>query len=631
MTKNATWKNIVKIAILMGLIYISLFYKMERVFPNTYMQPADSGEVVQIVSFFQRFDAGLGDYTIVEELSLIFIIGGIAWIYGKLEAHNKEKKVLAVLSCIFSGLYMFAESFKELNSAGYIIGDRFVFFVSILRFGGFYIIISTVLRSILLIMQKIVSNRCENVKEFKFIALWGIILLAWLPHLIAIYPGGYCNDVQNELMQFFGYIPMSDPHPPMFTFLIGGCVWIGNLLHNPSIGLYIYILLQFLFMSIGLAYCVWFLQRRVKNKLFIILAECYFAFLPMFSHYASVVVKDAPYSVCLLLMSICSYEILEASGTTGEIRRSTVIRFAFFALGASLLKHNGIYIAIPMNLFLILYIIRQKIKGKEKLFATLVLCSSIIIFYTLTKIIYPILGIEKGMNHLIYTNMLQQTCRLALEYPQELTESDVEIISKVIDFEKIEEYYNPVTSDGIKQIVDLEAENEDVLAYSKVWFRQVIKHPFVIAEASFNVSYGFLAPVARNEENDFSIWYYSCEYEEFDFSIPTICLKMRYIYEGWMEWCVSLPFIRVLQNPAIYFWAFLFMLCLVLCKKRYQYVIAFIPGIMTSLFYVGIPAYYHHPRYAFPLIFSSILYIGIVLGILNQNGGNKIESENKSK
>lgn len=626
MKEQSTTKNIIKYMLTSVAIYFSLFFDMSKVYPNVYLQSADSGEIVKIVSFLQRFDAGFGDYSLAEDFGLLMIVLGMVWISKRISDYKKGNRYVPVLSIVFSALYLLAESFMELNNAKYVIGDGFVFFISFIRFWGLYYVISTFLYAFLLLLNKVKTN--EAFKNYKYITLLSVIVLAWLPHLIAIFPGGYCNDVQNQLMQFFGYIPMSDPHPPMFTFLVGACVWIGNLLHMPSMGMFLYVLIQYMFMACSFAYCVWFLQKRVKNKLFIILAELYFAFLPLFSHYASVIVKDAPYATCLLWMSISAYELLEdQEETLYKIKWWAVVRFAIFAVLASLLKHNGVYIAVPMFIFLLIYIFKQQIKKKEKALVALVLSAGIVLFFIVTKIIYPFIGIEKGMDHLIYTNMLQHTCRLALEYPGELTEADIEAISGVIDFEQIETYYNPVTSDGIKPIVDLEASDEAVKEYSKVWMKQVMKHPLVIWEASFNVSYGFLAPVARNEENDFSIWYYASEYEEFNFTIPNVCLKLRYVYELIQEWCVSLPVIRVLQNPGLYFWLFVFLLCLATNKKGYKYIIAFVPGIMTSIFYVGIPAYYHHPRYAFPLIFSSVFYIGLSILTLKQSGGQKVEDK----
>ena len=56
-----------------------------------------------------------------------------------------------------------------------------------------------------------------------------------------------------------------------------------------------------------------------------------------------------------------------------------------------------------------------------------------------------------------------------------------------------------------------------------------------------------------------------------------------------------------------------------------------IPGMITSLFYVGIPAYFHHPRYAFPLIYSTVMYLGLVLlSMREKEEGNKQKKESES-
>lgn len=595
-------------------IYFALFSDMSLIYPNRFAQPAGSGTTVRIVTFFQRLDALLGDYSLLKDCCLIsiFLLLFLLRRYTGLLTRTDDR-FLNVPAGLFTVLLLFAQSFHATNSAAYLFGDGFVFVISLLRGVGFYFLIQLLL---ILCFQGLTRWACSAPHTFRHKVTYGklllILIVAWLPQLLIIYPGGYCNDVQDQLMQFFGYVPMSNPHPPLFTMIIGACVWVGNLLSRPNLGLFLYILLQYLFMAAGLAYCLNYFHKKLQNKWFLLFGIGFFALLPNFSHYASVVIKNAPYAVCLLWMSICALEIID-----GSIKAAVI--YSAFALLGSLICHNGIYVAIPMSLVLVFHIIRKGFAPRQKL---LLICASlycILLYYSITGLLYPAMGIQKGKDHLLYTNQLQHTCRLFLAHPEEFTSDDMETLSKVIDTSQIETKYDPVTSDGIKPIVNLEASPEAVAAYRKLWFKQLKSHPLTVLEASFNVSYGFWAPVARNEENDFSIYYYESAYPEINFHVPEKLHGLRSIYEELLENYVSLPMIRLLQNPGLYFWIFLFVLAIILKNKIRQYLICLIPEMMTTLFYVGIPAYFHHPRYAFPLIYSTVMYLGLVLLALRDN------------
>ena len=609
------------------LIYLALFADMSLIYPNIYAQAnVNNSTTVTIVTFFQRLDALWGSFSFQKDCCLIFIIISL-FLLRKYTTflENAKKFFISVPSAIFSSLYLFGHSFYHTNSADYLFGDSFVFVISVFRgFGLFYL-----LRLLLSLCHHGLSLlAAEKTHTFRhkitYCKLLSALLIAWIPQLFVIYPGGYCNDVQDQLLQFFGYTQMADPHPPLFTMIIGSCVWIGNKLSHPNWGLFLYIILQYLFMASGLAYCLFYFHKKLQNKWFLLFGLCFFSLLPNFSHYASVVIKNAPYAVCLVVMSVCAIEIMEGY-------KKAAFLYSVTSILGSLICHNGIYITIPMSLALTIYILKNIPGKRQKASFICITLISILCFYVVTDIVYPAMNIKKEKDHLLYTNQLQHTSRLLLTHPEEFTDEDLEVISRVIDIDQISEYYNPVTSDGIKPIVDLLASSEDVAAYRQIWNRQIRKHPLLILEASFNVSYGFWAPVARNEENDFSMYFYESDFSEIDFHVPTKLHGLRHIYEELLENYVSLPVIRLLQNPGFYFWIFVFILSVLFSMKKKRYLICMIPGMMTSLFYVGIPAYFHHPRYAFPLIYSTVMYLGLILlSMREKEEGKKQKKESES-
>ena len=53
-----------------------------------------------------------------------------------------------------------------------------------------------------------------------FFILWGILLLAWLPAYLALFPGTFGYDVPEQMQQFFGEMPLTAHHPVLHTWLV---------------------------------------------------------------------------------------------------------------------------------------------------------------------------------------------------------------------------------------------------------------------------------------------------------------------------------------------------------------------------------------------------------------------------
>ncbi|MCR5255662.1 MAG: DUF6020 family protein [Acetatifactor sp.] len=584
------------------LIYLFFSSELEKIYPNIYAQPVSNGISAVISGFLQRIMAVFGSFSFEKEL-LLLLICAVIFLLPKIEIPSFVKPV----SLFLSVLYIFGESFYLNNSASFVVGDLFMAVLSIIRGLGLFFI--------LIYIFSYLTKFIESDEHVKVNINWStgkialILGLVWLPQLISIFPGGYQNDVQAELMQFFGYTNWSDPHPPFFTFLIGCFVFLGNVIGEPTLGLFAYVLFQYLFIVTGVSYSLSYVIKKTESAFLGLVAVICISLTCAYSYYAATVGKDAPYSVFLLLLSVTVWKIIDEMKADDPDRKKLIsysLQFALFSLLASLIRHNGIYIAIPT--FLILLLVCRKSKKVVMLLPSAI---GIVLFFIVTKALYPALGVEKSMDHLIYTNQLQHTARIYSLYPEEFSEEDLDVLRGVIDLDKLDEYYNPLTSDGIKPIVNLGAPDEAVTKYNKLWLKQLRKHPFVILEASFNVTHGFFAPVAENTENDFSAYFYNSEYPELNFRAPYKLRGIREVYEYLLAVIIRLPGVRLLQNPGIYYWMFIFCSSYVAYRKKRKYLALFMPGIITTLFYLGFPAYYHHPRYSFPLVYALWLYIGV--------------------
>ena len=620
MDREKIKKNIISVLIASAM-WLFFCVDMNDVYPNIYKQP-DAGTVVTIVTFFQRILALFGEFSILKETVFVAMLVICIKISDTI---FKCPILFKFLAGVLSAIYLFAESFRELNSAAFIIADAFVFILSILRWIGLFLILCGVFSFLIIWMESYHNNRDKECK-WSFWKICLILFVCWIPILISIYPGGYLLDTQIQLRQYFGYEQLTDAHPPFTTFVVGVCVALGNRIGNSTFGFFLAVLVQFLFILICVSYGLTYIIKKVGSNRFGWVCVLFAGLNSMFSFHASCMGKDSSYAAGLLVMAVFCLEIIspESNGIKAKMRPTVLL--SIIGLLTSLIRHNGIYIFILIFFFIAVVFIKHVNSRKEWGIVLAVILSGIATFYIITKLIYPAVGVKENKSFLIYVNMLQHTARFHDLYPDEISDEDIAVISKVLDYSKLPERYNPVTSDGIKPYADLYAPRGTIAEYEKIWLKEIKTHPFILSASIFNMSYGFWAPVAENTVNDFGNWYYASEYPEFDFDIPVIFSAFRNTMESVLALWVRIPIVRFFHNPGIYTWIFLFALCYVIRKKDNLSLIAFIPGFLTVASYFAVPSYFGHSRYCFPLAYAALLYWGICLSV-----GKKDEENASSK
>ncbi len=602
-------KKIITSFFIAALMWLFLCVDMHDVYPNIYRQE-NAGTVVALVTFLQRVGAVFGDFSFLKELLFILSL----FVSFKFSSKIKECAwIFKIVAVLLSGLYIFSESFKYTDSTAYITADVFMFVLSLLRGVGLYIIAVLAIYYAVFFLERIKPSSAPL--KWSFLKVMLVLFVLWAPILISIYPGGYSIDVQIQLREFFGYESFTDAHPPFLTALEGLCVLLGNKLSIPTFGLFLFTLIQFSFVLLSLSYAIYEIIKMSGSNAFGWVAVLFAGLNTMVSFCVSYIGRDASYSAGLFVMAVAFlnyYRMLNSSFSTKEcIKHITV--FSIYSVLVSLMRHNGIYTVIVMVICIIAFTIKLIPLKKIKLLSSGILISSVIVYYLIIKAVYPSLGVASNKDSLLYVNMLQQTIRLDMEKPQAISDADREIIGKLIDTSKIADRYDPKTSDGIKFIIDLNADKKDIADYESVWFNEAIRHPFIFLASSYNIGYGFWAPVEENTINDFGSWYYESEFEELDFRIPYFFSSIRNICEILVSVWTRVPFVRLLHIPGIYTWLFIFALAYVLYRKKFIYLIPFIPGLLTVATFLIVPSFYGHPRYCFPIAYATMMYVSICM------------------
>jgi hypothetical protein len=232
-----------------------------------------------------------------------------------------------------------------------------------------------------------------------------------------------------------------------------------------------------------------------------------------------------------------------------------------------------------------------------------VLCATLVLYFGIVSIIYPLAGITKGSVKEMLSIPFLQTARYVNTYEDEVTEYEREIIDSVLEYDALVNYH-PKQADSIKNTY--KHDNSKLPEYFKVWFEMFLKHPWVYIDAFLNKAAANLAPVEARTTGSFG---YIPENFSSQMGI-TYPFQDRYL-ELFVEidnFFMELPPFELLYMAGTYTWVMLVCIVLLVRKKIYRGIILFVPGIMNVLICIASPAW--EIRYAMPLMAVTPLYVG---------------------
>ncbi len=174
-------------------------------------------------------------------------------------------------------------------------------------------------------------------------AFWlafGVILLCWLPVIIAYFPGitGYDMDFQMAQLREGAY---SSHHPLLHTLFIGLFWKLGALLGNESAGYGAHTVVQAVLLAASIAYALRWLNALGCHKGFWYALLAYFALSPQHAILAMSGTKDVLFAAAML---VCVVELCRLLGEPERRARKGVLAWdaAVIAL-TGLLRNNAVY------------------------------------------------------------------------------------------------------------------------------------------------------------------------------------------------------------------------------------------------------------------------------------------------
>ena len=249
-----------------------------------------------------------GNYlTISNSFLSVFIWGASAYVlyYGlrKLQEINKKSLAAAgILGLLFAVSLAFGAQLDYVENVTFTSAPMWI---SILVWTVIFTIFICLAWSVLEGLQRKIDLSGDEEKIWdrkRTLLVMCFFLLCWIPVLLAVYPGFFVYDAQDELVQMQTR-NFTTHHPLPHVLLLGTIVMgVNKLTGSYNLGIAAYSVFQMVLMAGVFTYFVYFLRKRRVSLVLRIISICYFAFFPVILMFVLCSAKDGIFSAALLIL-----------------------------------------------------------------------------------------------------------------------------------------------------------------------------------------------------------------------------------------------------------------------------------------------------------------------------------------
>ncbi|MCH5258161.1 MAG: hypothetical protein J1F18_00345 [Lachnospiraceae bacterium] len=439
-----------------------------------------------------------------------------------------------------------------------------------------------------------------------------VLLLCWLPVLLAVYPGFFVYDAQDEWLQVASRV-FNTHHPLVHVLLLGGIICaVHKVTDSYNLGIACYMIVQMMIVSGGFTYLLSFMRQRKIPRVFRILSLLYFAFFPVIVMFTLCSAKDTLFTIALLMLLLSLLDM----GNDAAVFFSSKKKMLFFVLSAAammLLRKNGVYAFAVMMPILLFY--HKKYLKK----AVIVSAAALMIYFVINTGLAVALHAESGENQEILTVPIQQLSR-TYKFNREVFEpEDVAALHEILPEEALV-LYNPKLSDPVKVRFQNDAFAADKSKYIKLWMRIGLKKPLSYINAWLVNSYGFWYPDTvidvYSGNTVFTFTYEDSSYFGYEVEQPGFRdSKIPWLDEAYRRLALEIsqeriPIYSMLYSPGGIFWCIAFVFAYVLYRKKYYLVIPYLMVLLVWLTVLLGPTYL--PRYVLIFWFGMPLFAAML-------------------
>ena len=324
-----------------------------------------------------------------------------------------------------------------------------------------------------------------------FAIFFGISILAFIPALLALFPGYTAYDTPMQMEQFFTRGILNSTQPVPLTLLFAGCLRLGVLLfHSANAGLLLHTILQLLFTAaclscVGCLFVRWGLKRQLAI-LFILLLEL----LPFVQIFALTTAKDGFFSPLFALwLALCADLFLTTGKTVPKAGRLVCYGLVSFAL--ILIRPQGRYLFVAaFGAWLVIFLARVRGENLSTARAGMIRIAAVagsvlLISSVVTGPLYRRAGVYPASPGEMLSVPIQQMTRVVARHADELSANELAVYDGYFDRSKVATNYIPQISDLMKMspVFNKEVFIENKKDFFSLWLRLFQKYPVEYADA----------------------------------------------------------------------------------------------------------------------------------------------------
>lgn len=440
------------------------------------------------------------------------------------------------------------------------------------------------------VREEATGESAFRVKSWLFKA--GIIFICYLPVFLAVYPGFFVYDAQDEYLQVVTR-NFSTHHPLVHVLLLGGIIQLFyKLTGSYNIGIACYTVFQMIVMSGIFGWCIERLKIRGLKKPGRVLLTLYFGLCPVLVMFSLCSAKDGLFTGMLLIMVLLLQEMC-SSPEQFLTNKRLLLLLGVSSLGMMLLRHNGFYAFLVFVPFLIVYL--RKYFKKVLVYLLLI----ITVYFAADKGLTAVFHADASENQEMLTVPIMQMARV-YNTSDNVSEEDKEILYRYLPKEALDRYV-PKVSDGVKISFNNQAFAEDKGSFLKLWLKWGAENPFTYMNAWFMTSYGFWYPdtvidVYRGN-TVFTYTYEDSSYFGYEVEQPGHReSKIPWLDELYRKMSLEVfqqkvPVLSMLFSPGAMFWCMMFLLGGLCYWGRWKRCLPFLLTVLVWLTVILGPTY----------------------------------------
>lgn len=456
--------------------------------------------------------------------------------------------------------------------------------------------------------------------------IWKIVLsllVLWLIVIVVFFPGQISFDAMRQFCEYEGQkildlgitYPHTNHHPYFVTLLFGHLFTLGRMLYGVNTGVFTVVLFQVMVTVLTYAGIVSYVWKKIGRGAGLIALLIFGS--PIFSTYAVTIDKSSIYySLCGLfyLTFINVFEIINDK----EPGFKPYIYFCLVSFVFSEFRNDSKYIVLISTLVLMVLAVYHR-WGRLQLVVTLAVILTALLSWNFYLKQEKVIPSAEGEALTIPTRQLSY---IYLTDRSSLSKQQVQVINRVTPVTALLENYNVNEADNLKNLypsntflggvqwdtvakkikegkitIDTTSKEKQLIkAYLKVWLEQGLKHPlkylavYIAANSHyFNPTFG----VTSTSYNGMFV-----NNIRFGKIVQPTWYGQYHSYAGRNEYklvdvfislYLGFPLISIFANVAVPLYVTIFLLGVILARKKWQWLIVMVPLVLMVALYTLTP------------------------------------------